>query len=519
MKSSRISRRLRRTRTCLRFLTLLLVPVHLGAQERPNIVVILADDLGFSDVGCYGGEIRTPHIDSLAREGMRFTQFYNCARCAPTRNSLLTGLYPQQIGERRSVTLAQVLGAAGYRTLMAGKWHGYPGLPTQRGFDRFYGLTSGSCNFFNPGHRRPGEPEPAKDFGALRPWSIDGKTMRPYTPKDPDWYATDAFTDYALSYLDQYAAEERPFFLYLSYTAPHHPLQAPESEIEKYRGSYMMGWDKLRQLRWSRLQELGLTRSNWHLPDRDPGAPAWRDVENKEEWDLVMAVYAAMVDRMDQNIGRLLKKIRDLGEEDNTLVLFLSDNGACAEVNNQTPHIPPGPMESYRTYDLPWANASDTPLQKFKRWTHEGGITTPFIVKWPKVIQAGSIERTPGHVMDLMPTFCELSGASYPRQFQEFEVMPLEGRSLAPLFRGANREPHPSLFWEHIGNKAVRQGNWKLVGRGDPTDMKNWELYDLAADRTETRNLASQQPGRVLQMARSWREWARRTGLSDASSE
>jgi len=404
--------------TCLSLLlvTNLLPLAAVGNDgQSPNIVVIMADDLGFSDVGCYGGEIKTPHIDSLARDGIHFTQFYNCARCVPTRASLLTGLFPQQADGKHSVTVAEVLKSAGYRTLMTGKWHGYSGLPTERGFERYYGVISGSCNFFNPGNWRPGEPAPAKDFGSVRPFAIDGKVIKPYTPKATDWYATDAFTNSALKYLDEYATEDRPFFLYLSYTAPHHPLQAPDAEIEKYRGKYMMGWDVLRQQRWKRLRALGIAQDSWKFSRRDPEAPAWESVKNKVDWDLAMAVYAAMVDRIDQNIGRLLRKLRDLDKEHSTLVIFLSDNGACAEVNNQAPEIPPGPLNSYRTYDVPWANAGDTPFRKFKRWTHEGGICTQFIVKWPRMIKTdGTICRAAGHVMDLMPTFCELAGAAYP---------------------------------------------------------------------------------------------------------
>lgn len=480
--------------------------------ERPNIVLIMADDMGFSDVGCYGGEIKTPNIDSLAANGIRFTQFYNCAKCVPTRMSLLTGLYPQQAEKRHCVMLAQVLGQAGYRTLMTGKWHGHRELPTERGFDRFYGVISGSCNFFNPGNRRPGEPEPAKDYGKVRPFAIDGRVIKPYTPQDKNWYATDAFTDYALDYLDQYAGEERPFFLYLAYTAPHHPLQAPEDEIAKYRGKYLMGWDLLRQRRWKRLQELGIATDNWRLSPRDAEAPSWGCVNNKDEWDLAMAVYAAMVDRMDQNIGRVLRKIQELGEEENTLVLFLSDNGACAEINNQTPDILPGPMNSYRTYDVAWANAGDTPFRKFKRWTYEGGICTPLIVKWPRVVKAGTICRAPGHVMDLMPTFCELAGADYPQQWKGQDVTPCEGNSLVPLLRGEDRQPHGRLCWEYNGHKAVREGQWKLVGSGNPKELSNWELYNLEADRTELNNLAQQNPLRVERLAGAWRDWAQRTG-------
>ncbi|PHR87072.1 MAG: arylsulfatase [Blastopirellula sp.] len=503
------------TLTLAALATLLFAADSFGREQRPNIVLIMADDMGFSDVGCYGGEIKTPYIDSLAKDGMLFTQFYNCARCVPTRKSLMTGIYPQQVNIKSSVSLAENLRAAGYRTLMTGKWHGHPGSPSTQGFDRFYGLTSGSCNFFNPGKRRPGEAIPAKDLGQVRTWEIDGKQYKPYTPTDPKWYATDAFTDQALAYLDEYAGEDRPYFLFVSHTAPHHPLQAPEEEIAKYRGRYMIGWDVLRQQRWQRLQKLGIAADTWRLSPRDPDAPAWADVEKKEEWDLAMAVYAAMIDRMDQNIGRLLKKIKELGEEDNTIVLFLSDNGACAEINNQTPKVPPGPIDSYRTYDVAWANASDTPFRKFKQKTHEGGICTPLIVKWPTAIKPGMITRQAGHVIDLQATFCELAGISYPKAQKGEVIHPLEGKSLLPILSGKTRAGHDWLFWEHMGNKAARHGKWKIVslGRGKPTDLKIWELYDLDADRTETRNLATQHPERVAAMAQAWQDWAKRTGL------
>ena len=491
-----------------------------SSPRRPNIALIMADDMGWSDAGCYGGEISTPSIDSLAKDGMRFTQFYNCARCWTTRQSLLTGLYPHQMDVKHSVTLAEALRVAGYRTLMTGKWHGHPGEPTQHGFDRYYGLTSGSCNFFNPGNRRPGELEPAKDHGQIRTWSIDGQNFSPYTPADPNWYATDAFTDHAIAYLDEYADDDRPWFLFVSYTAPHHPLQAPEEEIAKYRGKYTVGWDVVRQRRWQRMNELGIAAGNWQLSPRDKIVPAWEDARDKEQWDLLMAVYAAMVDRMDQNIGRLLQKIQELGEEDNTLVLFLSDNGACAEVNNQTPDIPPGPIDSYRTYDPPWANASDTPFRKYKMWTHEGGICTPLVARWPAVIEAGVITRQPGHVIDFMPTFCELAGIEIPMEKQGVTIHPTEGQSLVPILNGETREAHEWLFWEHLDRKAVRRRDWKLVGRrGDPHDMKIWELYDLKTDRMETRNVAHKYPDRAAAMAKAWRSWAERTKLRSKFSE
>jgi len=491
----------------------LFLVLSLCAATRPNIVLFMADDMGFSDAGCYGGEIDTPNIDSLAAAGMRFTQFYNCARCVPTRQALLSGLYPQQAVTPNSVTLAEVLRLAGYRTLMAGKWHGMKKLPSRRGFDRFYGLTSGSCNFFNPGKRRPGEPEPAKDYGELRPFAIDGKVYQPYTPEDPDWYASDAFTDYALEYLDAYADEGRPFFLYVSYTAPHHPLQARPKDIEKYRHKYLKGWDKLRQDRWERQQELGLVDDSWSLSPRDPAAKPWHTEKDPYGRDLEMAVYAAMVDNMDWNIGRVLQKLTEMGKEENTLVIFLSDNGACAEINNQTPDIPPGPMDSYRTYDLEWANAGDTPLRKFKRYTYEGGVCAPFIVKWPRHIEPGSINRAPGHIIDIMPTLCDLAGIDYPDTFNGRSLIPTEGRSLVGLFQGKERQPHPRLFWEHIGNKAVRAGDWKLVGTGDPLVLKNWHLFDLSKDRTEVLDLAPTQAHRVKKMATAWIQWAERTGL------
>ncbi len=478
-----------------------------SAADRPNIVIFMADDMGFSDLGCYGGEIDTPNLDSLAQDGMRFTQFYNCARCVPTRQAFMSGLYPQQATTPNSVTLAEVLRLAGYRTLMTGKWHGVKKLPTERGFDRYYGVTSGSCNFFNPGHRRPGEPEPAKDHGRVRPFARDGEVLKPYTPEDPDWYASDAFTDYALQYLDEYRDEERPFFLFVSHTAPHHPLQARPEGIEKYRGKYLQGWDKLRQERWERQKEMGLATESWHLSPRDSEAEAWEVVSNKEDRDLEMAVYAAMVDNMDVNIGRVLKKLRDIGKADDTLVLFLSDNGACAEVNNQTPDIPPGPMDSYRTYNVGWANAGDTPFRKFKRDTYEGGICTPLIAKWPKHIEPNSLSREPAHIIDLMSTFCELAGFEYPGTFAGRSILPTEGKSLVSLLQGQSRQEHAQLFWEHLGNKAVREGDWKLVGKGKPSDLKSWQLFDLASDRTEGHDLAKGHPERVQQMAQAWIQW------------
>lgn len=512
------------------------------SKKKPNIVLFLCDDMGFSDLGCYGGEIQTPNIDSLAEQGLRFTQFYNCARCIPTRASLLTGLYPQQVGVDSSggyskvmpncVTLAEVLKSAGYRTLMTGKWHG-PEMPVKRGFDRYYGLASGCCNYFNPGLKRPEEPEPGrKRPGERRPWAINEQLIQPYTPEDKDFYATDAFTDKALQYLDQYGKGEQPFFLYVAYTAPHFPIQAPWEDIDKYRGKYKVGWDVIRQRRYERMAEKGLIEKHWKLSPRDPRAPKWEEIEDKDAWDLKMAVYAAMIDRMDQNIGLILEKIRKLGKEQNTLVLFLSDNGACAEDVNRTPDIPPGPMESYRSVDLPWANASDTPFRKFKMYTYEGGFATPLIAKWPEVIkEQGSISHQVGHVIDIMLTLCEVAGVAYPQTYKGQSVQSCEGKSLVPIFEGKTRQSHKGLYWKDMGNKAIREGKWKLVASSDPegyalygtlngseskqSNDYHWELYDLEEDRTETNDLSGQFPERAKHMLDVWHEWDKSTRCSD----
>ena len=506
-----------------------------SSPPRPNIILIMADDLGYSDLGCYGGEIRTPNLDRLARNGLRFSQFYNNAICPASRASLLSGLYSQQVGDRRfrgCVTLAEALQAAGYRTLMSGKWH-LDGHPLKRGFERYYGLLTGTSNHFNPGRRRPGEPDPGKKFaGDDQPFSIEGKVVRPYTPEDRRFYSTDAFTDHAIGYLKQYGREKRPFFLYLAYTVPHYPLHAWPEDIARYRGRFMAGWDTLRRERHRRLVREGLISGRSELSSRSPHAPAWDEVPDKEAWDLKMAVYAAMVDRMDQNIGRLMETVRSLGKEGDTLVLFLSDNGASDEDRTRTPSLPPGPVESYRSVDLPWANLSNTPFRQFKRWNHEGGIATPLVAYWPRgIAQPGRISPELGHLTDIMATCLEVAGADYPSKVNGMKIPPLEGRSLLPIFQGTTREGHEALFWNQRGLwRAVRQGKWKLVspdhwiryqpwrpaGRdgtvppapGDSASL--WQLFDLDADRTEQRDLASRYPERVKAMGRLYQAWKQR---------
>ena len=482
--------------------------------RRPNILLIMADDMGFSDLGCYGSEIATPNLDRLASRGLRFTQFYNTARCCPTRASLLTGLYPHQAGighmvdskpapayqgflNDRCVTIAEALRGGGYRTLMAGKWHvgeKRPHWPCDRGFDAYYGLISGASNYWR-----------------LEPGRVMARDNEPITPEGERFYMTDAFTDNALAFLDQYGRDEKPFFLYVAYTSPHWPLHAWPEDIAKYNGKYMAGWDALRLRRHQRQMEAGLVDRRWPLTPRDDRAPAWDDVKDKEDRDLRMAVYAAQIDRMDQNIGRLVAKLEAQGTLDNTLILFLADNGGCAEaVERGKAGVPPGPADSFLSYGLPWANLSNTPFRLYKHWVHEGGIATPLIAHWPaRIRQGGGLTPQVGHLVDIMATCCDAAGVAYPATYQGRAVTPLEGKSLVPVFDGRERPAHEALFWEHEGNRAVRQGKWKLVSR----HPGGWELYDMEADRTEMQDLAAREPDRVGQMVALYDAWAARCGV------
>ena len=503
-----------------------------GGDNRPNIVLIMADDMGFSDPGCYGGEIHTPNLDRLADDGVRFTHFYNNAVCVATRASLLTGLYSHQVGEnwganlqkgKNNITIAELLKKAGYRTLMSGKWHNGDTtgtLPVDRGFDRYWGLLSGCGNYFNPGEKRSGEAEPVhKSPGNLRPWGDDDKVMFPYTPEDPNFYATDAFTRHALEFLDIYGGEDRPFLMYLAHAAPHFPMQAWETDIARYQGKYMGGWDELRRQRHGRMVRMGLVNSSWSISDRDEMVPEWSGIEERESWDRKMAVYAAMIDRMDRGIGMVLEKIKALGKEDNTLVLFLSDNGGCGEHIDNTPERPPGPVDTYKTVDANWAIASNTPFRKFKVFDHEGGISTPLIARWPGVIEKGRITHGVGHVIDLLPTFAELAEADYPENHNSHRILPCEGRSLVPVLNGGEMENHAALFWEFKGCRAARKGKWKIVSEGaarrhvghaiEP-GHEGWELYDMEADRCELNDLAGSYPDIVHELDGLWQDWRTR---------
>ncbi|MCU0456155.1 MAG: arylsulfatase [Bacteroidales bacterium] len=500
-------------------------------SEKPNIILILADDMGYSDLGCFGSEIKTPNLDRLASQGIRMTQFYNASRSCPTRASLLTGLYQHQAGvgdmvsdlgypsyqgylNNQCVTLAQALKPAGYNTYMSGKWHvgKQEGVhPLDRGFDRFFGLVDGGGSYFRRIAYRPNSPVPL--------WT---KEREEYFPPDSGFYLTDAITDHALEYISEGASQEKPFFLYLAYTAPHWPLHALPEDIERYRGKYMSGWDELRKERYVRMLEMGIIDSTMKLSPRDERSPGWNTLpeEQKKIWDLRMAVYAAMIDRMDQNIGRVVNSLAELGELENTLIIFLSDNGGCHEsTKSQAAFLKvkgeTGTPDSFDAYEYPWANASNTPFRMFKHWVHEGGISTPFIAYYPAIIKGGTISGQTGHIIDIMPTLLDLAGGTYPGKLGDNEVIPMEGTSLLPVFRGKTVKRKTSLFWEHEGNRAMRDGDWKLVSAYDYSKRKfmEWELYNIKDDRSELNDLSGQFPERKEKMIMQFDQWSRRAGV------
>ncbi|WP_181306042.1 arylsulfatase [Rufibacter sp. XAAS-G3-1] len=517
-----------------RFLSLSLVIASsfllgLAPQKvQPNVIIILADDMGYSDIGSFGSEIQTPHLDALAKGGLKMTQFYNASRCCPTRASLLTGVYPHQAGvghmvnEREHpsyrgmlsdecVTIAEALKEGGYSTMMTGKWHlndRKEHWPVKQGFDRYFGLLDGANSYFG---NRPYRPNQKLTY------ALDDA---PYTP-GKDFYATNAYTDYALKFIDERKEKTKPFFLYLAYTAPHWPLHALEADIAKYRGKYSKGWDVLREERFKRMKAVGILPQDAKLSPRDEEVPAWESlpVEEKKKWEEKMAVYAAMVDRMDQNIGKLRQKLKETGAEKNTIIMFLSDNGGSyedidgpgfsAEIReaNKKPASDP---TSFTAYEYEGASLSNTPFRKFKRWEHEGGISTPFIAYFPKTIKPGSISHQPAHIIDLMATTLELAGVAYPKTYQGKTIKPMEGVSLAPLFKGQKWQGHEAIFFEHEGNRAVRQGDWKLVSM---FPENKWELYNIKADRSELNDLSAQNPDRVKEMERLYNAWAARANV------
>ena len=461
-----------------------------AADERPNIVLIMVDDMGFSDLGCYGGEVDTPNLDRLASSGLRFSQFYNGAKCSQSRSMLLTGRYFTEAGMNLSgsTTIAEALGGAGYTTLMTGKWH-LQSHPVDVGFSRYFGHLSGATNFFHGDNT----------------FRLDRETFK--VPKE-GFYTTDANTDYAIQFLEETKDSKKPFFLYIAYNAPHYPLMAHKEDIEKYRGRFSEGWDVLRRRRYKRVKELGLLGGDWPLTPRPKDVPSWDSLSEKDrKWEAyTMEVYAAMIDRVDQNIGRLMKKIDTLGASENTLFMFLSDNGGCPFQRTKTKRDVPGHApESYITYHKPWANLSNTPFRLYKQNQHEGGISTPLIVHWPRVIsKGGNVTHAMGHITDLMATCLEVAGAKYPKTNSRGQkVLPMRGSSLAPIFRGGTREATDPVFFHFSSNRAVRSGKWKLswAGKGP------WELYNMDKDRTELVDLSGKFASRAREMAASWEQW------------
>lgn len=466
------------------------------ADDRPNIVLIMADDLGFSDLGCYGSEIATPRLDSLAGNGLRFTNFYNTAKCHSSRVSLLTGLYCDQAGSNklsRGATIAEVLGHAGYFTAMVGKWH-LSKQPTDFGFQRYWGHLSGATNFFTGDNtfRLNGEK-----------WTVPARLNgRPF-------YTTNAIMDFGLKFLEEALQEDKPFLLYTAFNAPHYPLQAPEAAVRKYQGRYACGWDQLRKERHHRQIESGLLPAKWKLSPRPDHVPAWDSLAPDErQWEADrMAVFAAMVDVLDQNVGRLVEFLKRKGILDNTVILFCSDNGACPFERTRGRYLKPWDPKSYWTYDASWAHAGNTPFRLYKQNQHEGGIASPLIAHWPQGLKAqpGSITQQPGHLIDFMATFIDLAQASYPKQVGARRIDPLQGRSLLPIFQGQTREPHETLYFHFGTDRALRRGPWKLVS----AKLGKWELYNMDKDRTELHDLAELHSERTAAMAREWFRLAR----------
>ncbi len=547
-----------------------------AAEPRPNIIVIMSDDVGYSDIGCYGSEISTPNLDALAQGGVRFTQFYNTARCCPTRAALLTGLYAHQAGighmvddwspkvgeayagdlSKKAVTLAEVLKTAGYSTYMTGKWHvtnktkpandaDKDNWPLQRGFDRFYGTIHGEGSFFDPNTL-------VRDNQFISPFA-DAE----YQPKE--YYYTDAINDHAARFVTEHKqrSPEKPFFIYIAHTAAHWPMHAKDADIAKYKGKYDAGYEAIRSARLEKMKQLGLLDPRWQAT---PQAGDWSKVENKAWEARCMEVFAAMLDCMDQGIGRLVEALKKNGQYDNTLILYLQDNGGCAEgMGRNGPHQPradaptlpvlakdylqpdmipkqtrdgypmrqgkgvmPGGADTYIGYGQNWANVSNTPFREYKHWQHEGGISTPLIAHWPKGMktigqagkETGRLIHTPGHLIDIMATCVDLSGGLYPKEYNGHAIQPMEGVSLKPLLVSPSESlpvalSQRPLFWEHEGNRAIRLGDWKLVSK----HPGGWELYDMTADRTERHDLAAQQPERVKEMAAQWQAWAKRVGV------
>lgn len=528
--------------------------------QRPNIILILSDDMGYSDIGCYGSEIKTPVLDGLARNGLRFTQFYNTGRCCPTRASLLTGLYPHQAGIGHMVadrgvegyrgelndscaTIAEVLQPEGYATYCVGKWHvtgkTFPKVaadkfnwPLQRGFDRYYGIINGASSLWDPNSlTRDNEP-------------ITIRNDDHYQPTEP-YHFTDAVSDNAVKFINEHS-DDKPFFMYVAYTAAHWPMHARVRDIEKYEGVYDGGYQGIRQARYEKMKALGVISKKAEL---SPMIGEWANVEDQEWEAACMEVYAAMVDQMDQGIGRIVEALRQEGQLDNTLVMFMQDNGGCAEAGGRNTsgerkmraasptlpvisddlqhyqssapsqtrdgypvrrgHVMPGPADTYIGYGRNWANVSNTPFREYKHYVHEGGISTPLVVHWPMGFQSkDELRSEPSHLVDLMATCLDVANVAYPKKRGDAVLTPLEGASLQPVFQGQQLD-RKMLFFEHEGNRALRMGDWKLVakGRHGQDDVK-WELFNISEDRSELHDLSAVESERFKSMQSLWKEKA-----------
>lgn len=501
---------------------------NVSAQNQPNIILILADDMGYSDIGSYGGEVETPNLDRLAKGGVRYKQFYNAARCCPTRAALMTGLYPHQAGmgwmaaanlgtpayqddlNKESVTIAEVLKTAGYSTMMTGKWHltnerkidgkVTDSWPHQRGFERYFGIVPGGANYFTP--------------------TLYSNNTTYKAPQD--FYLTHAISDTSVRYIREHRAarKDKPFFMYVAYTAPHWPLHALQKDIDKYKDRYSKGWDAFRQERFARQKAMGLVPPNAVLSPRDTTVPAWETLsgEKKKEMAMRMAIYAAQIDAMDQGVGKIVAELKQQGILDNTLIFFLSDNGACAEfISSGKSKEVTGTAETFESYRIDWANVSSTPFREYKHYTYEGGIATPLIVHWPKGINGklnNSFVSEYGHLSDIMATCVEVAGAKYPTVYEGHKITPMVGKSLVPHFKGSSNN-RGKVYWEHEANIALRDGKWKMVAKtdeGDAFDKKNIQLFDMDADPTEMNDLAAQYPERVRAMYEDWYSWANKIG-------
>jgi arylsulfatase A-like enzyme len=497
--------------------------------KRPNIIIILADDMGYSDIGCWGSETQTPNLDAMAKGGLRMTQFYNASRCCPTRASLLTGLYQHQAGvgdmvntraesayqgylNQNCVTIAEALKLGGYNTYMAGKWHvgqAPEHWPVKRGFDHHFGLIDGASSYFNP--TMPYRPKQKLTI------ALDDKEFTPGS----NWYSTDEYGKYAVKYIEDNQKTKKPFFLYMAFTSPHWPVQALPEDIAKYKGKYMKGWDKLREERLARQKAMDILPQSTQLSPRDKSIPEWDSLtpEEKERFDTKMAVYAAMVDRMDQNIGKIRAKLKQLHQDKNTIIMFLSDNGASSESIKGpgfTPEVlvannkPASDPTSFTAYETLGANVSNTPFRLYKHWEYEGGTATPFIAYYPGVVKAGGFSNQPAHIVDLMATCLDYARVKYPKTYHGNNITPTEGVSLKPLLNGHLWEGAGTLFFEHEGNRAVRQGQWKLVSQ---KPENKWELYNISTDRGEQNDVSAQHPDIVKNLETMYNQWATRVGV------